>query len=182
MGGPMGVHDEKKHPWLKAEKQFIENAIKSDKVVIGICLGAQLIADVLGAKVFPSQYKEIGWFPVHLTNEGKKVLGDFPEDFTAFHWHGDTFDLPSGAKHLAGSVACKNQAFLYDKVLGLQFHLESTEASVKALIDNCRQEIVPASHIQNEESILNHMDNVPSNSLLMTKLLNFMHQKISITL
>lgn len=157
MGGPMNVDDEEKYPWLAQEKRLIERAIKAEKVVLGICLGAQLIATVLGAKVFPNRYKEIGWFPINLTPDAlRSPLLDFlPQRLTAFHWHGDTFDLPQGARRLAESEGCANQAFLYgDRVLALQCHLESTKASVQELIAHCGHELVTGRYIQTAESML----------------------------
>jgi GMP synthase-like glutamine amidotransferase len=157
MGGPMGVYDELQYPWLAAEKNFIRKSIDAGKAMIGICLGAQLIAEILGAKVFKNQYKEIGWFPVELTPAaaGSKVFNFLPDRFVAFHWHGDTFTLPKGAAHLARSKGCENQAFLYkDRVLGLQFHLESTPQSVKDLAENCENEVAPDEYIQSIEDIL----------------------------
>jgi len=151
MGGSMNVYEDKKYPWLKDEKKFIERAIFEDKHVLGICLGSQLISDVLGGLVYKNAYKEIGWFDVSLTGEGKNssVFKGFTDKFTVFQWHGDTFDIPPGCKHIAESVACKNQAFTYgDKTLGLQFHLETSEESVKFLVDNCRNEIVQDRYIQ----------------------------------
>lgn len=157
MGGSMGVHDEKKFPWLLEEKRFIEQAIKADKIMLGICLGAQLIAIVLGAKVYKNRYKEIGWYPVSLTEDakGSKAFLGFKDRFIAFHWHGDTFDIPSGAKQIAKSEVCKNQAFEYnEKVFGLQFHLESTHESIKSLSKNCASELVKDKYIQTKEELL----------------------------
>jgi GMP synthase-like glutamine amidotransferase len=157
MGGPMGVYDEDQYAWLSGEKDFIQKSIEAGKTIIGICLGAQLIAEVLGAKVFKNPYKEIGWFPVELTHAaaGSVVFGFLPDSFTAFHWHGDTFDLPKGAVHLARSKGCEHQSFLYGgRVLGLQFHLESTEQSVKDLAENCKDEIMPDKYIQTYKEIL----------------------------
>jgi GMP synthase-like glutamine amidotransferase len=157
MGGPMGVYDELQYPWLMAEKEFVRKSIDAGKVIIGICLGAQLIAEVLGAKVFANKYKEIGWFLVELTPEASasNLFGFLPESFTAFHWHGDTFTLPQGAVHLARSEGCEHQAFLYkERVLGLQFHLESTPQSVKELAQNCKHEVVPDRYIQRFDDIL----------------------------
>ena len=151
MGGPMGVHDEEKFPWLIEEKRVIENAIRQGKVVIGICLGAQLIADVLGARVYPNRFKEIGWFPIELTEAGQQsqLFGYLPGRPNVFHWHGDTFDLPAGAVHIARSEACRHQAFVYDKrVVGLQFHLESTPAGIENLIQNCSGDLVDGRYIQ----------------------------------
>lgn len=159
MGGPMGVYDEKNFPWLLEEKKFIEQAIKKNKTVLGICLGAQLIADVLGAKVYKNRYKEIGWHPVSLTKDAKssKVFSGFKDRFIAFHWHGDTFDIPAGAKRIAGTEACENQAFEYNgKIFGLQFHLESTHESTKLLAKNCTRELIKDKYIQTKEDLLSN--------------------------
>ena len=143
MGGPMGVGDEAKHPWLADEKAFLREAIDAGRSVVGVCLGAQLVAEVLGARVYPNAEKEIGWFPVERTEAGRAhpLTAALPERLTAFHWHGDTFALPDGAVHLMRSAACAHQAFLYDgRVLGLQFHLEATPESVQALAEACADE------------------------------------------
>ncbi|MEI8273467.1 MAG: type 1 glutamine amidotransferase, partial [Paludibacter sp.] len=127
MGGPMGVYDESNFPWLKAEKKLIRQAIDSDKTVIGICLGSQLIAEVLGTKVFSNNQKEIGWFDIQqvFENRNHPILKSFIPKFPVFHWHGDTFDLPTGSIRLFESEVCTNQAFIYqENVLGLQFHFE----------------------------------------------------------
>lgn len=161
MGGPMGVYDEEKYPWLIAEKNFIFKAIKAQKTVIGICLGSQLIASALGTKVYPNKNKEIGWFPLTKTYEGKEhsLLNDLPDEFFSFHWHGDTFDLPKDATHLLKTNICPNQAFLYrNKVLGLQFHFEVTPQTLKALTDNCRYELKADDFIQTENEILRQAD------------------------
>lgn len=144
MGGPMGVHEEAAHPWLKAEKRAIEAALARGAAILGVCLGAQLLAHVLGADVSPNPEKEIGWFPVDLAPEASATwLGKvFPERFTPFHWHGDTFALPAGAVRLGGSQACRNQGFLYrENVLALQFHPEVTPESLSALADHCGAEL-----------------------------------------
>jgi len=139
MGGPMGIYDHEDHPWLIAEKKLIRAAIDANKTVLGICLGAQLIADVLGAKVYPGPQKEIGWFPIRRSAGAPEWL---PEELTVFHWHGDTFDIPNGATRLAASVACENQGFIYNnRVVALQFHLETTPESMEALIENCADEL-----------------------------------------
>jgi GMP synthase-like glutamine amidotransferase len=142
---------------LRGEKRAIGHAIDSGKVVVGVCLGAQLVADALGAKVNTNAVKEIGWFPVTLTEgaKGHALADPIPHQFTAFHWHGDTFALPDRAVHLAASEACANQMFVYDnRVLGLQFHLEMTERGISDLIKNCGDEIVAESHIQSADALL----------------------------
>jgi len=104
MGGPMGIYDHEEHPWLVAEKRFIKNAIDAGKTVLGICLGAQLIADVLGAKVYAGPQKEIGWFPIRRAEGAPEII---PEELTAFHWHGDTFDSYSTTASSASNSISK---------------------------------------------------------------------------
>ncbi len=133
----MNVYEEAEYPWLAAEKAFIAAAIGAGKPVLGICLGAQLIAAVLGGTVSKGPQPEIGWYPVELTPAGRELplFAGFPDRFTALHWHGDTFSIPPGATHVASSAACANQAFAYDggRVVGLQFHLEETRESLAQL-------------------------------------------------
>jgi GMP synthase-like glutamine amidotransferase len=157
MGGPMNIYEEDRYPWLTWEKAFIADAIAHDKLVLGVCLGAQLIADVLGGPVSRNKFKEIGWFPVSRSAGAANSLlfQPLPAEFTAFHWHGDTFQIPPGAVATASTVSCANQAFAYhDKVVGLQFHLESTPASVQKLIDHCGDELVPGPYIQTPAEML----------------------------
>ena len=157
MGGPMGVYDETNYPWLSAEKRFIQEAIKSGKIVLGICLGAQLIAAVLGAQIVKNEYKEIGWFKINRSIDAKESIlsSAFPDQAEVFHWHGDTFNIPKGAKCLASSEACKNQGFIiYDRVVGLQFHLETTFLSATSLIENCRDELDDSEYVQTENEML----------------------------
>ncbi|HKJ67113.1 MAG TPA: type 1 glutamine amidotransferase [bacterium] len=157
MGGPMGVNDEAEYPWLASEKRYIEDAIQAGKVVIGICLGAQLLAQVLGARVFQNPDPEIGWFPVRFSERirSQNFFPFLPQEFTVFHWHGDTFDLPPDTVPLGASEGCPNQGF-YDggHVLGLQFHLESTPEGVRDLVANSRKAFVPGKYIQSPEHIL----------------------------
>ena len=182
MGGPMGVYDERDYPWLIREKEFLKQAMDTDTHVLGICLGAQLIADVLGAKVYPNNHKEIGWFPiegVRAANSSSigKVLSNADK---VFHWHGDTYDLPTGATHLAKSHACKNQAFsVGDKILALQFHLETTRNAARALVDNCGHEIVDAPYIQPAHEILTDQREFERLNILMAECLDLLipHKK-----
>ncbi|MGV2828367.1 type 1 glutamine amidotransferase [Myxosarcina sp. GI1(2024)] len=175
MGGPMNIYEDDKYPWLTEEKRFIEQAIKQDKTVVGICLGSQLIADILGAKVYQGQHKEIGWFPIEITDEAENsvVFDSLPQKLTVFHWHGDTFDLPQGATRLAYSEGCQNQAFVYnEKILGLQFYLESTKVSVQQIIKNCTDELVEGKYIQKPEEMLLRNDNFDMIDNAMSRILS----------
>lgn len=158
MGGPMNIYEEEEFPWLIAEKKFLRQAIESNKIVLGICLGAQLIADVMGGRVFRNRYKEIGWFPVQITQQSRLTppFKGLPEEFVALHWHGDTFSLPPDALMLAESEACPAQAFSLNngRVVALQFHLESTVESVRKLIQNCPEDMVEGPYIQGPDAIL----------------------------
>lgn len=158
MGGPMNIYEEDKYPWLLEEKRYLLSVLKAGKPVIGVCLGAQLIADVLGAKVKKNTYKEIGWFDVRLTEEGKRspFFKNEPSSFEAFHWHGDTFEIPKGASRLCENDACSSQAFSYgENVLALQFHLDYSYESVSDMLANCPDELEEESpYIQRKEDIL----------------------------
>lgn len=159
MGGPMSVNDEENHPWLVHEKEFILDAIDEGKKVLGICLGSQLLASCLGARVYRNPEPEIGWFPVK-----KKFfmhswfpVFDENEKVQVFHWHGDTFDLPEGGVPLFESEGCKNQAFaIEDQVLALQFHPEVTEEDIVAFIEHGRGDLRPARFIQSEARMLSN--------------------------
>ncbi|MEP6627076.1 MAG: type 1 glutamine amidotransferase [Ginsengibacter sp.] len=175
MGGPMSISDEQKYSWLIAEKQFIKQAIAAGKTVIGICLGSQLLAETLGAKVYPNDQKEIGWFPIKFTSEASSqaLFSNLENPAIVFHWHGDTFDLPPHAIHLAHSEASKNQAFLYQKkVLGLQFHLEMSEATLKTMIENGRSELIEGKYVQSEAMILSQKEFMVSNKKLLFTILD----------
>ncbi len=175
MGGPMSVNDEDVYPWLIPEKEFIRAAIEQGKPVLGVCLGAQLIASAMGARVYKNREIEIGWFPVQGISQDSVSLFSFPVSTQVFHWHGETFDLPSEAKLLASSEGCVNQAFqLSSCVIGLQFHLETTPESAQGLVDNCRDELIPSKYVQTEEEILAvDADNYVSINSLMEDVLGF---------
>lgn len=175
MGGPMSVHDGNRYPWFQPEKAFIRECIAREKKVMGICLGAQLIADALGAKVVPMPQKEIGWFPLRWTDEATNhsMFHEMPRQQIVLHWHGDRFDIPDGSRHLATSGACETQAFLWKKhVLGLQFHMEMTRQSLAVLIANSKQEFESASGpwVQKPDKILNR-GQFEKNQTVLNKLL-----------
>ena len=176
MGGPMSVNDEVAHPWLVGEKRFIDQAIQAGKMVLGICLGAQLIASVAGARVYPADHQEIGWFAVEKTRAARNAavgcaLADKSE---AFHWHGETFDLPHGAAHLARSRVCENQAFaMGQRIVGLQYHLETTPESVSSLIQHCRQELVKAPYVQTATDMQSQPDRFSVLNREMDRLLDY---------
>jgi GMP synthase-like glutamine amidotransferase len=157
MGGPMGVHDGDKFPWIAEEKRLIKAAIDGGKLVLGICLGGQMIADVLGAKVTLNREPEVGWFPVESTEAGRKWGGGgvFGQAMDVFHWHWETFGIPEGAERLCFSAGCDNQAFaLGQRVVGLQFHPEATPQSVGELIIHAGQSLPVSRYIQRPDAMM----------------------------
>jgi GMP synthase (glutamine-hydrolysing) len=126
MGGPMSANDDAELPWLTEEKQAIGEAVRAGTPYWGVCLGVQLLAASLGARVYAGALPEVGLLPVDLTEEGRAdpVFGEFDGDLVTLQWHGDTFDLPDGAARLAASPAYENQAFRFERAYGVQFHLE----------------------------------------------------------
>ena len=139
MGGPMAVYETDTVAWMEREIAFVREAVHAGKKVLGICLGAQILAAALGAKVFPGRTKEIGWLPAQVTPDGKKhpVFQSWPSELTVFQWHGDTFDLPAGAVHCVSSVDCAQQAFSFgENVLALQFHLEVSEKGMRGMLEH----------------------------------------------
>ncbi|MHC1757738.1 MAG: type 1 glutamine amidotransferase [Methanosarcina sp.] len=157
MGGPMGIYDYEENPWLRDEKAFIKQTVEAGKPLLGICLGAQLLADLLGARVYENGHREMGWFPIKAvrTEENKpEFLKGLPEEITVFHWHFRTFDLPEGAVHLYESEGCRNQAFIYDnRVLALQFHPEVHKERVKSMIGRFGSEMGSGPFIQKKEEM-----------------------------
>lgn len=176
LGGPMSVNDEDRFPWLRSEKKFIRDSIKAGKAVLGICLGAQLIASALGESVYPNRRKEIGWFPVEGVAPNNQSTFCFPPAVEVFHWHGETFDLPQQAVLLARNEACENQAFqLGNSVIGLQFHLESTPETARAIISNCRDELLPSKFVQPEAAILDRApDKYKQSNDLLEEILTYL--------
>jgi len=174
MGGPMGVYDESKYHWLAGEKSFIRDAVKAGKKIIGICLGAQLIAEVMGARVYKNDYREIGWFPLEIAEEieDNVLAGVLPEGLEVFHWHGDTFDIPDAGILLASSKACRNQGFIIDnRIIGLQFHLETTPESAGLLIENCADELDDSEYVQSETEIMSNEQKFSNINKVMVNLI-----------
>lgn len=182
LGGPMSVHNTAKFPWLLQEKMLIKKAIEANKIVVGICLGAQLIADTLGAKVYKNPQKEIGFYPMDETTiSGSErnlafKISQLLNHKTVFHWHGETFEMPENAIRLASSEACLNQAFLYkNNVLGLQFHVEMDEQAIETIIENCREELVKDDFVQPEEFITQNKSNhISENKKILFDVLDLM--------
>ena len=174
MGGPMNVYDYHVHPWMEEEIEWVSKAISKGNPVLGICLGAQIIASALGVEVHPGDEKEIGWHPLQFLPAigDYKIWKDHPGTQMVFHWHRDTFDIPDHAVRIAASEAFDNQGFIYkNRVVALQFHLEVTKESVGELVENCRDDIVPGPHVQSEEEIMNFPSSVDENIRLMTGIL-----------
>jgi GMP synthase (glutamine-hydrolysing) len=154
LGGPMGVYDEEQFPFLRWEKRIIRAAVDEAMPLLGVCLGAQLIAATLGAPVYHGPVKEIGWSPISITPHGQvdSLLGYLPENATVFQWHGDGFDLPSGAIRLASSVNYENQAFRLGKnIYALQFHLEVTPRMIERWIDVRSKDLAQAPYVSPEK-------------------------------
>lgn len=168
MGGPMNIYEEDRYPWLSWEKKMISRYIEKDKFVFGFCLGAQLIADVLGARIFALPGREIGWFPVIKVND--RILNFLPDVATVFHWHGETFNLPQGAVPLFRSDFTENQAFLYHKrVLALQFHLEMTLQGVEDITRYCSDELDTSPFVMTPEKIREGYDLYGNNNFRILK-------------
>jgi len=175
MGGPMSVYDEEQFPWITDEIQFIRRVVDSGKKVIGICLGSQLISIALGAKVYKNKEKEIGWFDIEIIpyEQSDNLFIDMGTRLKVFHWHGDTFDLPGNAIHLACSEGCENQAFIFNgKVLALQFHLETTLNSLQQMVEYGRKELTTGNYVQTAKEILNNVPLIESNREIMFSLLD----------
>jgi GMP synthase-like glutamine amidotransferase len=176
MGGPMGIYDEKEHPWLAAEKKYIRQAIAANKTILGICLGAQLIADCLGAKVTRNTHKEIGWHRLKIDESvcNHPLAKLLSECGHVFHWHGDTFNLPENALPIASSEACQHQGFIYNNhVFAFQFHLETTEESAQKLISNCSSDLDDSKYVQSPEKIMENNIYFSNINYTMKKIIGF---------
>lgn len=177
MGGGMNVYEHRNHPWLVLEKSLIAEVIARGRPVLGICLGAQLIADVLGGKVWQNPEIELGWFPIHTLDAARELelFAHFPPQFTALHWHGDTFSLPDGATLVAGSKGCPHQAFVAnDNVVGLQFHIEVRPEDVRAFIEGESGPAPKGRYIQSFDQVLEGDHFIPAVHEILTPLLDGM--------
>lgn len=175
LGGPMSAWDEGKHPWLAAEKRLLESLIEAEKPILGICLGAQLLAGVLGARTYAGEHKEIGWQRVEATLESRShpVGVALPDAFETFLWHGDSFDIPHGATHIARSAAFESQAFVWNRVLALQFHLEVQPDWVQRIAARDAGELVASEYVQSRDAVLGQpMDLYRANNAIMERLLD----------
>jgi GMP synthase (glutamine-hydrolysing) len=177
MGGPMNVFDFHIHPWMEEEIDWVERYMEAGKPVLGICLGAQIIAAALGTDVYPGEHKEIGWFNLQfLPSLGDfKICKDLPATRKVFHWHGDTFPIPEGAIRIASTSVFPNQAFIYNrKVIALQFHLEMTPETVDGMVENCGDELVEGPYIQTAEEIRGETCSYAPNQQVMFQFLDYL--------
>lgn len=182
MGGSMNLYDYHVYPWLSEEVDWVAGFIRSGKPVLGICLGAQIIAAALGAEVYPGKRKEIGWHNVQfLPSLGEfRIWESLPAARKVLHWHGDTFSIPGGAVRIAESNAFPNQGFIFnERVIALQFHLETTLVSLRELVDNCRADLQPGDSVQTEAEILSEGKSYLANHNLMFRLLDYLSGLIS---
>lgn len=177
MGGPMDVFDYHVHPWMGEEIEWVKDFIQSGKPVLGICLGAQILATALGEEVYPGPHREIGWYNLQFFPSlgDYKIFHDLPATRKVFHWHGDTFNIPEGAVRIAASRAFPNQGFIYgNMVIALQFHLEVSPDSVKDLVENCRDELVEGPYIQSEKEILSEQNYFQPNQEVLYQFLDYL--------
>jgi GMP synthase (glutamine-hydrolysing) len=177
LGGPMNVYEYDRYPWLSAEQQFIEAATARGLPILGVCLGAQLLSVALGGAVMRMPEKEIGWFPVELTAGGRAcgLFDGFPNEFTAFHWHGDTFSIPPGATQIGRSRACEAQGFVYqNRVVGLQFHLECDRAAIAAMIEHGGGDLGCGRYVQEPGAMEHCNEYIATTRRLLVELLDRM--------
>tara|TARA_B100000768_G_scaffold178484_1_gene194336 strand:+ start:911 stop:1603 length:693 start_codon:yes stop_codon:yes gene_type:complete len=177
LGGPMSVNDENILPWLIEEKSLIREAIRKNKKILGLCLGAQLIANALGGVVKNNRFREIGLFPINAVHSCNNFR--FPDNLNVVHWHGQTFDLPYKSNLLATSVACKNQAFqINNNIIGLQFHLEFDADSIQRLIIELNDKLIASEYVQSKKQLRNiNKDDYKKMQKILFKLLEYLFNK-----
>ena len=181
MGGSQNAWDDQGYSWLREEKEFVAKAVDQGKLYLGICFGAQLLAEALGGKIFPNEHKEIGWHEVSLNQDGREsfLFRNVPPSFVTFHWHSDHFSLPDNCTRLAFSPPTENQAFVCNErpAVGLQFHPEYTRDMVKYYAAKRSQDWVPDKYVSSADEVLARTDKLPETYWLMETLLNNMEQK-----
>lgn len=175
-GGPQHVYEEVNHPWLLMEKKFVAKAIAERIHILGICLGAQLLAECLGGTVFPNEFVELGWCDVSLTPAGtiSPVFDGVPEKFTIFQWHSDHYTLPPGAIRLAGSAVAKNQAFISTngKCLGIQFHPDFDCATIQEILQTYTGEWPKGPYVTRRKELIKMTGSMIEPDWLMNRLLD----------
>ncbi|MFA1820168.1 type 1 glutamine amidotransferase [Virgibacillus oceani] len=187
LGGIVGAYEEDEHPWLKDEKKFIREAIESNKAILGICLGSQLIAEVLGGKVYPHEQTVIGWWPIRFLKEVENIplFSGLKRELTLFQYHGDTFQLPEKSQdivRLAENDATKNQAYIFkDRVVGLQFHPEFSEEKLHEIVSLHGHEIHPGPYTQLAKDFLGQLDHLNEAKTFLFTLLDNFEKKVNIT-
>ena len=175
MGGPMNIDEDDRYPWLAPEKEAISGAVASGRLVVGICLGAQLVADVLGSEVSVNRYREIGWFPVDFTDEATRMFPGLPRRNVVFHWHGDSFSLPAGAGLLASSEGTPCQAFHHGgHVFAFQFHMEVSRDMVASFTSTFGNDLHPDRFVQDRERILSEEEHYSRNRELIFSMMDAM--------
>lgn len=178
MGGGMNIYQYRDFPWLRDERALMLAAVEDNKPVLGVCLGAQMLADVLGARVHQNQVKEIGWYPVRFV-ERPEAFAAFEETATVFHWHGDTFELPPGAQRIAESEACSNQAFMHgDRLIGLQFHVEIEPQTVSNFVCGGESELVAQPYVQTPDTILGNRVDLTAMHQGLEHLLDYLASRV----
>lgn len=178
LGGSQHTWEDKEHPWLIGEKEFIFEALARDKIILGICFGAQLLAEALGGRVFSNEKEEIGWHEVTVSDEGMEsfLLKNVPRRFLTFHWHSDHFSLPSGCTRLAFSEPTTNQAYLSlnYRVAGIQFHPEYTVEMVQYFANEHGDDWQKGPYVAGKASVLSRCTQIPETYWLMELLLENM--------
>ncbi len=181
LGGSQHAWQEQEHPWLAAEKKYISEALSQDKIMLGICFGAQLLAEALGGRVFSNQKEEIGWYEVTVSAEGEKsfLLKNVPPMFLTFHWHSDHFTLPPGCTRLAFSEPTANQAYTADnsRVAGLQFHPEYTIEMIRYFATDYGHEWQKDQYVAGKEAVLSQSKQITQTYWLMERLLDNMDRE-----
>jgi GMP synthase-like glutamine amidotransferase len=185
MGGSQHAWDDQGNSWLQEEKAFAREALDQDKLFLGICFGAQILAEALGGQIFPNEHKEIGWHDVSLNREGREsfLFQNVPQSFVSFHWHSDHLSLPASCTRLAYSKASENQAFVCNgrPLVGLQFHPEYTREMVKYYAGQHGQNWVPDSFVSTKDQVLARTEKIPDTYWLMETLLNNIEREFTNT-